>query len=418
MVSQANSLPKSYQEKLANGLDVVVVPMSKNDVIQVNVIYRVGSRNEILGKSGIAHMLEHMNFKSTKNLKDGQFDAEVTKRGGVNNAYTNFDYTNYYIKSSKDNLDKDLSLFAELMQNLTLKDEEFQPERKVVAEERRWRTDNSPVGYLFWRFFNTAYVYHPYHWTPIGFMQDIQGWSIDDIKDFHQKYYQPQNATVLVVGDVDPKDVFDAVKKNFAQIPNTGDVPVLKAVEPEQDGQRFARVHKDTQLEWLALGYKTPKFDNKDAVALDALGSLLSDGKSSILYKKLVDGKRIANSVEGFNYNLRDSGVFMFVVSGNKGVSADKLKSQVEKIIEEVKAGKISDEDLDKLKLNNKSTFMDSLESVSAVSGVFASYIGKGNLKPLLSYEDDYDGLSVKDLVDVANKYFVKKSETTIYLAK
>ncbi|HIE35560.1 MAG TPA: insulinase family protein, partial [Campylobacterales bacterium] len=199
-----SSLPKYYEKRLKNGLTVVAIPMKNgSNVITTDIFYKVGSRNETLGKSGIAHMLEHLNFKSTKNLKAGEFDEIVKRFGGVNNASTGFDYTHYFIKSSSQNLKKSLELFAELMQNLSLKDEEFQPERDVVAEERRWRTDNNPLGYLYFRLFNNAYIYHPYHWTPIGFMNDILNWNIEDIKKFHKIYYQPKNAIIIVAGDID-----------------------------------------------------------------------------------------------------------------------------------------------------------------------------------------------------------------------
>lgn len=199
-------LPKHYQTTLKNGLEVVVIPLkNQSNVITTNVFYKVGSRNETMGKSGIAHMLEHLNFKSTKNLKAGEFDRVIKGFGGSTNAATSFDYTHYYIKSSTQNLGKSLELFSELMQNLSLKDEEFQPERNVVAEERLWRTDNNPMGYLYFRLFNTAFIYHPYHWTPIGFMEDIKAWSIEDIRAFHSLYYQPQNAAIVIAGDIDEK---------------------------------------------------------------------------------------------------------------------------------------------------------------------------------------------------------------------
>lgn len=189
----ASSLPHYETKTLSNGLQVVAIPMDNgSQVISTDIFYKVGSRNEVMGKSGIAHMLEHMNFKSTKNLKAGEFDEEVKSVGGLNNASTGFDYTHYYIKSSTENLAKSLSLFSELMQNLNLKDEEFQPERNVVAEERRWRTDNNPMGYLYFRLFNSAYVYHPYHWTPIGFMNDIQTWTLEDIRSFIKPIINPK----------------------------------------------------------------------------------------------------------------------------------------------------------------------------------------------------------------------------------
>ena len=222
----ANSLPNYYTKNLDNGLQIVAIPMDNNtNVVSVDIFYKVGSRNEVMGKSGIAHMLEHLNFKSTKNLKAGEFDEIVKGFGGVNNAGTSFDYTHYYIKTSSKNIDKSLELFSELMQNLTLNDEEFQPERDVVAEERRWRTDNNPMGYLQFRVFNNTFIYHPYHWTPIGFMDDIKNWTIEDIKDFHSTYYQPQNAIVVVAGDIKKDDVFSYVEKHFKDIKNTKEIP-------------------------------------------------------------------------------------------------------------------------------------------------------------------------------------------------
>lgn len=409
------SLPKFHKQILKNGLEIYVVPTKNNGVVQTNVIYRVGSRNEIMGKSGIAHMLEHMNFKSTKTLKAGEFDSIVRKNGGVNNATTGFDYTHYYIRSSKNSIETNLRLYADLMENLQLKDEEFQPERKVVMEERRWRTDNSPGGYMSWRFFNTAYTYH-YHWSPIGFVQDILGWSIDDVKNFHATYYQPQNAALLVVGDVDPKEIFALGEKYFGNIENKSPVPDVKAIEPPQDGPREATVHKTTALPMMLMGYKIPNFEHKDQVALDALALFLTAGKSSVLYKKLIDGKRIANSASAYTQALRDGGEFFFYAVANSGVKIERLKTEILKIIDDVKDGKIAQKDLDRMKLFVRLGYLQGLETVSGVSRTFAEYIGRGNIEPLLSYENDFSHLKLQDLVDVAKKYLVENKQTTIFL--
>jgi len=240
-----NSLPAYHEQTLQNGLKVVAIPLhNSTGVITTDIFYKVGSRNETMGKSGIAHMLEHLNFKSTKNLKAGEFDEIVKRFGGMTNASTGFDYTHYYIKSSELNLEKSLELFGELMEHLSLQDEEFQPERNVVAEERLWRTDNNPMGYLYFRLFNSAYVYHPYHWTPIGFMEDIKNWSIQDIRAFHKTYYQPQNAIIIVAGDIEPERVFQAAKERFERIENCCEIPKVHTLEPKQDGARRVIVKK------------------------------------------------------------------------------------------------------------------------------------------------------------------------------
>ncbi|HJE02665.1 M16 family metallopeptidase [Aliarcobacter thereius] len=414
----ANSLPNYYTKTLKNGLEVVAIPMNNNsNVVSVNIFYKVGSRDEIMGKSGIAHMLEHLNFKSTKNLKAGEFDEIVKGFGGVNNASTSFDYTHYYIKTSSRNSDKSLELFAELMQNLNLKDEEFQPERDVVAEERRWRTDNNPMGYLQFRLFNTAFLYHPYHWTPIGFMDDIKNWSIEDIKDFHSTYYQPENAIIVVSGDIKKEEVFSLSKKHFENIKNTKSVPkTIHTVEMEQDGERRANIYKNSAVQMLAKSYHIPNFEHKDQLALSALSQLLSSGKSSVLQKELVDKKQLVNSIYAYNLELKDSGVFIFMAVANENIDALKIEKEILGIIAKIQAGKVSNKDLDKIKINTKADFIYSLESSSDVASLFGNYLVRGNLTPLLDYEKELEKLTTEDIVNVAKKYLNSKNSTTLIL--
>ena len=414
----ANSLPNYYTKNLDNGLQIVAIPMDNNtNVVSVDIFYKVGSRNEVMGKSGIAHMLEHLNFKSTKNLKAGEFDEIVKGFGGVNNAGTSFDYTHYFIKTSSKNTDKSLELFSELMQNLTLNDEEFQPERDVVAEERRWRTDNNPMGYLQFRVFNNTFIYHPYHWTPIGFMDDIKNWTIEDIKDFHSTYYQPQNAIVVVAGDIKKDDVFSYVEKHFKDIKNTKEIPSsIHTIEPKQDGERRAIINKESNVQMLAMTYHIPNFEHEDQIALSALSQLLSSGKSSILQKVLVDEKRLANSVYAYNMELKDPGVFMFMAVANENIDALKIEKEILDIISKIQKGEIKEKELDKLKINTKADFIYSLESSSDVASLFGTYLVRDNIKPLLEYEANLEKLKVEDIVNVAKKYLVKENSTTLIL--
>ena len=414
----SSNLPKYHTKTLENGLQIVAIPMKNgSNVISTDVFYKVGSRDEIMGKSGIAHMLEHLNFKSTKNLKAGEFDEIVKGFGGMNNASTSFDYTHYYIKSASKNMDKSLELFADLMQNLTLKDEEFQPERDVVAEERRWRTDNNPMGYLQFRLFNNAYIYHPYHWTPIGFMSDIQNWSIEDIKDFHSTYYQAKNAIVVVAGDIDENEVFKSVEKHFKDIKNTKDIPAkVHMTEPVQDGEKRVAINKESAVEMLAITYHIPNFEHEDQVALSALSELLSSGKSSILQKKLIDEKRLANTVYAYNMELKDPGIFMFMAVANEGVDAKEIENEILDTIAQIKKGEFSQKDIDKIKINTKADFIFSLESSTEVASLYGSYLVRNNINPLLNYEANVAKLTKEDLVKVANKYLIKSNSTTVIL--
>ena len=417
--NKISSLPGYETLTLENGLQIVVIPMHNNsNVISTDIFYKVGSRNEVMGKTGIAHMLEHMNFKSTKNLSAGEFDKEVKSVGGVNNASTGFDYTHYFIKSSTQNLNKSLSLFAELMKNLNLKDDEFQPERKVVAEERRWRTDNSPIGYLYFRLFNNAYVYHPYHWTPIGFMNDIQTWTLKDIQDFHKTYYQPKNAILIVTGDVDPKEVFKSAQKEFELIKNELPIPDVKFIEPEQDGPKRVTIYKESEVEMVAIAFHIPNFQNPDQVKLSAISGLLSDGKSSRLYSDLVDKKHLVNQIYAYNMENKDPGIFLFLASCNPGVKAEDVENEIKKQIELLVTSKVSQAELDKVKINTKAEFIYSLESSTSVADLFGSYLARGDISPLEHYEESINKLTLDDIQTTAKKYFDFSKSTTVILRK
>ena len=418
-VLMSSALPKHYTKTLKNGLEVVVIPMQNgSNVITTDIFYKVGSGDEIMGKSGIAHMLEHLNFKSTKNLKMGEFDTIVKGFGGVNNASTGFDYTQYFIKSSSDNLSKSLHLFAELMENLNLKDEEFQPERDVVLEERLWRTDNNPTGYLYFRLFNNVYTYHSYHWTPIGFINDIKNWSIEDIREFHKIYYQPQNAIIVVAGDIKPETVFASVEKEFGHIKNS-EMPVKNhMVEPEQDGAKRIEIAKESEVEIIAIAYHIPNFQHKDQVPLSALSELLSSGKSSRLNSVLIDEKKLVNSIYAYNMENKDPGIYLFMAVCNPGVKAEEVEVELLKQIELIKNEEVSKAELDKVKLNTKSDFVFGMENSSSLVSLYGSYLARGDIKPLLEYEKNLEATTPKDIKEVANKYFTKKNSTTVILRK
>ena len=413
------SLPAYQTQTLENGLQIVVIPMENNtSVISTDIFYKVGSRNEVMGKSGIAHMLEHMNFKSTDNLKAGEFDEVVKGMGGLSNASTGFDYTHYYIKSSTKNLNKSLDLFGELMESLKLQDDEFQPERNVVAEERRWRTDNSPLGYMYFRLFNNAYLYHPYHWTPIGFMGDIQNWKLEDITSFHETFYQPKNAIVIVTGDVKAEDVFALTKKRFEKIQNKKEIPSVHQVEPKQDGAKRVIVYKESEVEMLAMTYHIPNFQHKDQPALSAISEMLSSGKSSRLYQNLVSDKRLANQIYAYNMENIDPGLFIFMAVCNPGVKAEEVEKEILAEIEKLQNTSVEKSELDKVKISTKADFIYSLESSSSVADLFGGYLARGDLEPLMHYEDNINALTPEEVQTVALKYFNETQSTTVILRK
>jgi len=416
----ANSLPQHFTKRLDNGMQIVVIPMDNDSgVITTDIYYKVGSRNEVMGKSGMAHMLEHLSFKSTKKLKEGEFDVIVKSRGGVNNAATGFDKTHYYIKTASKNLSMTFDLFAELMHNLKLTDEEFQKERDVVAEERRLRTDNNPMGYLYFRIFNTHYVYHPYHWLPIGFMEDILSWKIEEIRDFYHRYYQPANAILVVAGDIKPETVFTEAEKYFGKIKNEHTIPKVTAVEPKVDGAKRAILHKESnQVDTIAIVYSIPNFEDDDQVVLSAISHILSNGKSSRFEKKLVHEKHLVNQIYGYNMEMKDPGVFLIMGLCSEGVKPETVEKEILSELEKLKNGDVTQKELDKVKINTKAEFIYSLESSSSVASLYGDYLAKGNLKPLLEYEEKLDKITLKDISDVAKKYFDHDLSTTVILKK
>jgi len=416
----ANSLPKHFTKTLDNGLEIVVIPMDNDSgVITTDIYYKVGSRNEVMGKSGMAHMLEHLSFKSTDKLKEGEFDTIVKSRGGVNNAATGFDHTHYYIKTASKNLGMTFDLFSELMHNLKLTDEEFQKERDVVAEERRLRTDNNPMGYMYFRLFNTHYVYHPYHWLPIGFMEDIQSWKIEDIRDFYHRYYQPNNATLIVAGDIEPEAVFKDAEKYFGKIKNEHKIPKVTMVEPKVDGAKRAVLHKESnQVDTLAIVYSIPNFEHEDQLVLSAISQILSSGKSSRFEKKLVQEKQLVNQIYGYNMEMKDPGVFLIMALCSQGVEPETVEKEILSELEKIKNGDVTQAELDKVKINTKAEFIYSLESSSSVASLYGDYYVKGNIEPLLEYEEKLDKITLKDISDIAKKYFDHDLSTTVILKK
>jgi predicted Zn-dependent peptidase len=306
------------------------------------------------------------------------------------------------------------------MENLNLKDEEFQVERDVVAEERRVRTDNPPIGYLYFRLFNTHYVAHPYHWTPIGFMNDIQTWTIDDIKEFHSTYYQPNNAILIITGDIDEKEVFKIAKEKFGAIKNRHTVPVIKPIEPKRDGSIRKEItnKENNTVDTIAIAYPIPNYEHEDQVVLSAISEILSAGRSSRLHEEIIDKKQMANSIYAYNMELTDDGIFLFIGLTNPNVKIEDLEKEIHIQIEKIKSGDVTKEELEKVKINAKADFIYSLEDSASVNSLFGSYLVRGNLEPLLKYEENLAKITPELVTKIANKYFNDELATTVILRK
>ena len=291
------------EHQLANGMKVLLVESPKAPVVTVQIWYKVGSRNEVMGRAGLSHMLEHMMFKGTPKYPKGSFSRLIKKNGGNDNAFTSQDFTAYFENLAAGKVELALELEADRLRGLLLDDKEFQLEREVVKEERRLRSEDDPQSYLAEALFAQAFQMHPYHWPIIGWFPDLNAMTRADLKRHYDTYYVPNNATLIVVGDIKAAKLLPVIKRFFEAIPKRPLPPQQAVAEPEQKGERRIVVKRDAQLPSVMVGYRAPNFSSDDAYALTLLESILSHGKSSRLYRSLIYEQKLALAV-GAEYSL------------------------------------------------------------------------------------------------------------------
>jgi zinc protease len=299
------------------------------------VWYKVGSRNEVMGRAGLSHMLEHMMFKGTNRFPKGSFSRLIRKNGGMDNAFTSQDFTAYFENLAADRVTLALELESDRMQGLILDANEFTTEREVVKEERRLRSEDDPQGALVEALFAQAYVSHPYHWPVIGWFADLDAMTLEDLQRHYDTYYSPNNATLVVVGDIKAESLIPTVTKLFEPIPKGPTPKPLVAVEPEQRGERRFMLKREAQVPFVMMGYRVPNYTSDDSYALNILESILSHGKSSRLYQTLVYDQKSALAV-GAEYSLMqaDPGLFYFYALVRPG---EKVEAIEENLLKEIR---------------------------------------------------------------------------------
>ncbi|MEK6603156.1 MAG: pitrilysin family protein, partial [Nitrospirota bacterium] len=327
-----------------NGLKVLLVEEPKAPVVTVQIWYKVGSRNEVMGRAGLSHMLEHMMFKGTPRYGKGEFSKIIKKNGGNDNAFTSQDYTAYFENLAADKLALALELESDRLQGLLLDDKEFQMEREVVKEERRLRIEDVPPAYLVEQMYAQAFMTHPYHWPIIGWFNDLDAMNRQDLKSYYEKYYSPNNATLVIVGDVKAETALPLIKKYFEGLPKGTPPPSPSVVEPEQKGERRIVVKREAQLPFIYFGYKVPNFRSPDVRALAVLENILSGGRSARLYDALVYRKKLALQVgAGYNELATDPELFTFYAVVNPSAKIGDVEKAVLVEIERLKKEPPSD---------------------------------------------------------------------------
>ncbi len=399
---------------LSNGLKVILVEEHKAPVATFQVWYRVGSRHEVPGLTGLSHLLEHMMFKGTPQYGKGEFSRIVAKNGGTENAFTGRDYTAYFENLSNDRIGLSLELESDRMVNLLMDPKEFNLEREVVKEERRLRTEDDPKSYLIEQMYSVAFLTHPYRSPVIGWMEDLNRLTPQDAQRHYSTYYRPHNATLVVVGDIGRQDLLPKIKEYFEKIPRGPDPPPPISYEPDQKGERRIVIKREAQLPFVFLGYHVPNYRDPDAYPLKALATVLSGGKSSRLYQSLVYEKKVALDTGGeYDPLTADPELFYFYGITQPGQSLETLEKSLYDVIERLKTQPVSDKELQKAKNQLEAEFIFGQDSnfYQAMQIGTAEAIGAG-VSYLESYVGQIQKVTPQDVMRVAKKYLQEDNRT------
>lgn len=401
------------EKMLANGLKVLLKEEHKTPVVTFQVWYKVGSRNEKLGTTGMSHLLEHMMFKGTKKYGPKTFSQTVQRNGGNDNAFTGKDYTAYFETFAADRIAISLDLESDRMQNLLIDPREFEPERKVVMEERRMRTDDDPTATMVEQMTAEAFIAHPYEWPVIGWMVDIGNITRDELYNHYRMYYAPNNATIVVVGDFDARTLLPQIEKYFGKIPRGPAAPRVAAIEPKQLGERRIMVKKQAELPAVFAGYHTPDLKHPDSYALEVLQGVLSSGKSSRLYRSLVYEKQQALYAGGDYDNIaNDPNLFYLYAGMMPGKSADEVEKSLYEEIEKLKNAPVTDEELQKAKNQIEASFIMGQDSVFYQAMLLGEYETVASWKLLEKYVANIRAVTKEDVQRVAKEYFSGDNRT------
>ncbi|HEY0844378.1 MAG TPA: pitrilysin family protein [Noviherbaspirillum sp.] len=345
----------AHECSLTNGMKVIVKEDHRAPTVAHMVWYKAGSMDEQNGMTGLAHVLEHMMFKGTKTLKPGEFSRRVAALGGRENAFTSKDYTAYFQQVEKSRLEQVMALEADRMANLVFSKEEFAQEIRVVMEERRWRTEDQPIALLYEALYATAFFSHPYHHPIVGWMSDLQNMTVDDTRDWYMRWYVPNNATMVVAGDVVPQQVCKAAQKHFGRIPSRAFRDTRPQTEAPQRGIRRVTVKAPAENPYVALAFKAPTLrdveKDEDAYALDVLAAVLDGYDNARLNARLVRTDRVANSADA-GYSNINRGPSLFILSGvpAAGTTPDMLEQRLRAEVARVAKEGVTEEELKRVK--------------------------------------------------------------------
>lgn len=400
---------------LSNGLHVILHQDKSAPVVVTSVMYHVGAKDENPERTGFAHFFEHLLFEGTENIKRGEWFKIVTANGGNNNANTSDDRTYYFEVFPSNNTELGLWMESERMLHPVINQIGVDTQNEVVKEEKRLRVDNQPYGNLFTQVKLNMFKVHPYRWAPIGSMDHLDAATLEEFQAFNKKFYIPNNAVLVVAGDIDVKQTKKWVEQYFSKIPK-GTPITRQKFEEAPITQEFHATYEDpnVQLPMVVQAYRTPPMSTKDARVLDLISSILSDGKSSRMYKKIVDDKKMAMQIGAFNYSQEDYGVYFVYGIPMAGFTAEQITKEADEEIAKLQTELISEKEFQKLKNQIESRYVSQNASLEGVAENLATYyLLYGDVQLINKEIDIFRQITREDIKEVANKY-LKPSQRLI----
>jgi len=402
---------------LKNGMKIMVLEDHSIPNANMYLFWKVGSRNEYPGITGLSHFFEHMMFNGSKKYGPKMFDRTMEAAGGSNNAYTTENltvYTDWFPISAIETI---FDLEADRIADLALDPKMVESERGVVLSERSTGLENSNFRNISEQVKGAAFLAHPYRWPVIGYESDIKNWSIEDLQAYFDSYYAPNNAVVVISGDVNLVQIKNLATKYFEPIVSKATPRAIHTEEPEQIGQKRVTVEKQVSTPNIMLAYHVPETKHEDYYALDLLSAILSDGNSSRLYSKLVDQSQLATSAFSYMPESIDPNLFYFYAVASPEVAPETLEKEMVQVIETIVLEGVAEKELQKVKNQKLVALYNTLETIDGKSNTLGTYeLYFGDYKKMFEAPAAYEKVTADDIKRVAQKYFNKKNSTVGYL--
>ena len=402
--------------QLSNGLNVVIHEDHKTPLIAVDILYHVGSKNERWGRTGFAHLFEHLMFEGSKNAPGKTFDQVLQNIGADNNAYTSEDVTNYYEILPGHELEAALWLESDRMRFLNINQEMLDTQRDVVMEERRQRVDNQPYGTAMEKLAQLAYQVHPYRWPVIGYMDHLLEASVEDVQNFYNTYYAPNNATLVLAGDITLSKAKELAEKYFGEFKSSGEIVRPAETEPAQNGEKREIIHESVQLPAIFISWHSVAENHSDYPAFDLLSDILSSGKSSRMYQDLVYDKRKAQMISAFQEQNEHPGLFVVYSIARPGITLEDIENEIYSQFEKIAAYGVTDYELQKVKNMMSANFISRFQGVGNKADFIARYAGMYKRPELINgLLSRYESVTGADIQRVVKKYFNPENRVVLY---